>query len=225
LVRRSVAVALIAASLGAAVAAHRWRGGSLGHEVSGGILVGNATVYDRMSGVFLGSLFDSIADDVASHAPPGAKVLEVGCGPGHLSMRLATRRGIEVTGLDLDPTMVARARSRAAAASHGSRSPRFVVGDVADLPFDVATFDLVVSTFSLHHWSDPGGGIKEIARVLNTGGRALIWDLGPGNQLFHADLPDPVTTLQTSRMRIVDARPWRWPWRFSVSQRVELTRD
>ena len=46
-------------------------------------------------------------------APDGARVLEVGCGPGHLSIRLARHHGLDVTGLDLDPAMVERARVNA----------------------------------------------------------------------------------------------------------------
>jgi SAM-dependent methyltransferase len=225
-VRRSVAMGSMALTVGAAVLVARLsRGGSLGHEVPGGILVGNAGLYDRLTGLLLGSLFDSIAADVGSLDAPGARLLEVGCGPGHLSMRLARRSGAAVTGLDLDPAMVARARARAAVAPGDGRVPEFVVGDVASLPFDDAAFDVVVSTFSLHHWSEPRRGIEEIARVLKPGGRVLIWDLGPGGQLFHADLPDPIATLRESGMRIVEAGPWRWPWRLSVSQRVELARD
>jgi SAM-dependent methyltransferase len=58
-------------------------------------------------------------------------VLEVGCGPG-LSIRLAGRHGLEVTGLDLDPAMVARARANADRLRGGDqRRPSFLVGDTA----------------------------------------------------------------------------------------------
>jgi ubiquinone/menaquinone biosynthesis C-methylase UbiE len=99
----------------------------------------------------------------------------------------------------------------------------FVAGDVAALPFDDASFDLVVSTFSMHHWSDPAAGLREIHGV--PGGRTLIWDLKAGLWLFHIHAPDPAEQVAASPLRMVIARPWRWPWALTFSQRLELARD
>jgi len=61
-----------------------------------------------------------------------------------------------VTGLDLDPVMIDRARANAERAWPGTAgSPAFIVGDVASLPFGDGSFDLVVSTLSMHHWVEP----------------------------------------------------------------------
>jgi hypothetical protein len=134
------AVALGAAA--AAVALLRHRGLVRGHDAPGGVLIGHVGAYDVHTRWLLGSLFDSIAPDVASTATPGAAVLEVGCGPGHLSLRLAREHGLEVTGLDLDPAMIERARANAERAWRGAeRSPGFVLGDVASLPFADDSFD------------------------------------------------------------------------------------
>jgi ubiquinone/menaquinone biosynthesis C-methylase UbiE len=142
-----------------------------------------ARSYDLASRPFLGPVFDGISGEVASTAPPGAAVLDVGCGPGHLAIRLARRGGgLSVSGVDLDPATIARADANVARAFRRDdpRRPDFQVGDVAALPFPDRSFDLVVSTFSMHHWSDPAGGLAELYRVLLPGGRALIWDLaGP----------------------------------------------
>jgi SAM-dependent methyltransferase len=216
---------------GAAVAVMRHgRRAARGHTVAGGILIGHAGVYDTLSRLLLGPLIGGIAADVAAVAPAGARVLEVGCGPGHLSLRLARQHGLDVTGLDLDPAMIARARANAdRPGSSDQRRPSFVVGDVAALAFPDGSFDLVVSTLSMHHWADPTAGLAEIGRVLRPGGRALIWDFRPGVRPHpfgprHAHLPDPVDHARGSRLRVVKATPWSWPWRFQLTQRIELAR-
>jgi SAM-dependent methyltransferase len=215
-----------AAAAAAAIAVVRHgRGADRGRRAPGGILIGNAVLYDAHSRLVLGSLFGRIAADVAAVAPDGARVLEVGCGPGHLTIRLARRHGLDVIGLDLDPAMIKRARANAHRAADGhERRPSFLVGDVASLAFPDGSFDLVVSTLSMHHWADPTAGLAEIGRVLRPGARALVWDFRPGVLPFHAHLPDPVAHTHDSPLRVVRAAPWRWPWRFKLTQRIELVR-
>jgi SAM-dependent methyltransferase len=223
-------VLLAGAAAAAAAVVRHGRHAARGHEVPGGILIGDAAIYDACSRLLLGSLFDGIAADVAAVAPDGARVLEVGCGPGRLSIRLARQRGLDVTGLDLDPAMVERARANADRLGNGDeRRPSFLVGDAASLAFPDGSLDLVVSTFSMHHWADPTAGLAEIGRVLRPGARALVWDFRPGARphLFgprHTHMPDPVEHAQGLPLRVVSATPWRWPWRVALSQRIELVR-
>lgn len=221
--RRSqvLAVGLGAGAAALAVSRH-FRGAGQGVHAPGGILVGDAGGYDAMTGRLLGGLYDSIAADVAALVPPGGRLLEVGAGPGQLSVRLAGRFGTDVTGLDLDPAMIARARARADGLLSQERRPTFVEGNVAALPFADGSFDVVVSMLSMHHWDDPKGGLAEIARVLRPDGRALVWDLRPGAVPLHTEVPDPVAQVHGSAMRVVSTTPWRWPWRFTPSQRIEL---
>jgi SAM-dependent methyltransferase len=224
---RRFALLLGAAAAAVAVVRHR-RGATRGRRVPGGILIPDAAVYDTLSRFLLGPFVERIAADVAAVAPDGARVLEVGCGPGHLSIRLARRHRLEVTGLDLDPAMIERARANAARRGDGDeRRPSFLVGDVASLTFPDGSFDLVVSTLSMHHWADPAAGLAEIGRVLRPGGRALVWDFRPGVRPHpfgprHAHLPDPVQHARSSGLRVISATPWRWPWRFQLTQRIEL---
>jgi SAM-dependent methyltransferase len=221
---------ILAGAAAALVVLRRGRHGARGHQVPGGILIRDAVVYDTLSRLLLGPFLARIAADVAAAASDGARVLEVGCGPGHLSVRLARQHGLEVTGLDLDPVMIARAQANADRPGNGDqRRPSFLVGDVASLAFPDRSFDLVVSTLSMHHWADPATGLAEIGRVLRPGARALIWDFRPGGRphLFgprHAHVPDPADHTASSPLSVVKATPWPWPWRLTLTQRVELAR-
>jgi ubiquinone/menaquinone biosynthesis C-methylase UbiE len=195
---------------------------AMGHTAAGGILVGDAFAYDLLSRLLLRRLYRRIAADVAEAAAEGARVLEVGCGPGHLSVLLADGHGCEVIGLDLDPAMIERARVKTARVeSRNWRRPMFVVGDVASLPYRAGTFDIVVSTLSMHHWADPAAGLAEIRRVLSEGARALVWDFRPGAWPIHR-LPDPIEHIERSLFGVVGVTSWRWPWRFKLIRRIEL---
>jgi ubiquinone/menaquinone biosynthesis C-methylase UbiE len=197
----------------------------MGRNVGGGILVGNAARYDAFAHrLLLRSLFDGIAEDIAGAAPEGARILEVGCGPGRLSILLARRHGLRVTGLDLDPEMIELARANAAAASDGE-TPSFVVGNVSALSFPDEYFDLVVSTLSMHHWADPSTALNEIGRVLRPKGRALVWDLRGGFVPLHGRMRDPASHAAGTTLTLVGSTAWRWPWRFSLLRRIELVRE
>jgi SAM-dependent methyltransferase len=221
-----VVVAAAGTAAAIAIAAARHRGGVLDRHVPGGIVIANPGAYDALSHRLLfGSLFGPIATDVAAVAPVGGRVLDVGCGPGHLAIRLAREHALEVTGLDLDPAMIERASVNAARVGMDDADrPWFLVGDVASMPFPDGSFDLVVSTLSMHHWDVPSAGLDEIARVLRPGGRALIWDFRRGVLRFHLGVSDPLEIARRSPLRVVSAAPWHWPWRFRLSQRIELLR-
>jgi ubiquinone/menaquinone biosynthesis C-methylase UbiE len=98
--------------------------------------------------------------------------------------------------------------------------PEFQAGDVADLKFPDASFDIVVSTLSMHHWADPTRGMAEIGRVLRPDGRALIWDFRP--HTLHSHVARPSEHVQGSQLQVNGATPWPWPGRFRLLQRTEL---
>jgi ubiquinone/menaquinone biosynthesis C-methylase UbiE len=121
--------------------------------------------------------------------------------------------------------MIERARANAVRLLGGEgHEPMFVVGDVASLAFPDASFDLVVSTLSMHHWDDPTAGLAEIRRVLRPGGRALVWDFRGGWAPLHGRLPDPVEHVRDSPLVMASTTLWRWPWMFTLTERIELVR-
>jgi SAM-dependent methyltransferase len=95
--------------------------------------------------------------------PPAGRTLEVGCGEGRVARDLVTR-GHAVTAVDASPTLVAAAAAR-------DRSATYLVADARDLPFDDASFDLVVAYNVLMDVEDMAGAVSEAARVLTGAGR------------------------------------------------------
>ncbi|MBU4273816.1 MAG: class I SAM-dependent methyltransferase [Planctomycetes bacterium] len=105
--------------------------------------------------------------------PNTAEVLDVGSGPGHLSLMLAQDYpDAKVVGVDYSEGQVRAASHRRNRT--GADNCRFIYGDAMDLPFEDSMFDRVVSLGSIKYWPDMKRGLKEIHRVLVTGGRAFI---------------------------------------------------
>ena len=103
-------------------------------------------------------------------------VLDVACGPGLVACAFA-RVAREVTGIDVTPAMIARAR--ALAQEHGRANVRFEVGDLPPLPYADGAFSLVVSRFAFHHFLDPAVVLAEMRRVCAPGGRVVVADATP----------------------------------------------
>jgi SAM-dependent methyltransferase len=92
------------------------------------------------------------------------RVLEVGCGPGELSARIAEDLGADVEAVDISPRMVELAQGRGVEAR---------VGDVQALPFHDESFDCAVAAWMLYHVPDVSRGLSELHRVLRPGGRLV----------------------------------------------------
>jgi len=147
------------------------------HRNCPGVFAGRGSrIYDRTARTLLRGLNARIADDLVDVLPDGAEVLDVGTGPGVLLWELARRRAdLHLVGIDLSADMVSAAQRNLS--EFGDRATA-QHGDVVDLPFAAGTFDLVVSSFSSHHWDNPEAGVSELARVLRPGGRLYVYDFG-----------------------------------------------
>jgi ubiquinone/menaquinone biosynthesis C-methylase UbiE len=108
--------------------------------------------------------------------PGPRRVLDVGCGTGRL-LRQARQHypAAILVGVDLAWGMVVTA----AAATPTELRIRHVRGTAEQLPFADRTFDLVIVTMSLRHWTDLGAGIAQIHRVLIPGGVLVVADALP----------------------------------------------
>ncbi|MFD5401255.1 class I SAM-dependent methyltransferase [Streptomyces griseorubiginosus] len=97
-----------------------------------------------------------------------ADVLDLGCGTGSLSL-LAAEQGHRVTGVDLSPAMVERARAKLA-----GRDAVFLVGDAAQPPVGEQRFDVVLVRHVLWALPDPGRVLRRWWGLLRPGGRLVL---------------------------------------------------
>ena len=121
-----------------------------------------------------------------------AVALDVACGPGTFTRAFAQRVKL-IHGIDLTAAMLDLAR--AAAEKEGLRNCVFERGDAAALPYEDARFDLGVCAYAFHHFADPAGAIRELARVLRPGGVGALVDMLVPNG---AD-PDAANAIERAR--------------------------
>jgi arsenite methyltransferase len=108
---------------------------------------------------------------------PGQAVLDLGCGPGHLSAELAGALGADgqVLAVDRQASMVVAARERTRDAPDTARG-RFLLGEATALPIADATCDRAVSVQVLEYVPDVPAALRELHRVVRPGGRVVLVD-------------------------------------------------
>lgn len=113
-------------------------------------------------------------------------VLDLGCGPGTITIDLARRlpRG-RVLGVDREQAQIEQARETAATA--GLANVEFMVGDVSDLKLPPASFDLVFSHALFEHLPDPTQVLREIHGPLRSGGHVALRSPDWGGFLFYPE--------------------------------------
>ena len=132
---------------------------------------------------------ENSAGYLLARLPAAAHVLDVGCGPGTITVDLAARvpRG-QVTGIDQAAGVLAGAREEAD--RRGQRNVRFAVGNVYHLAFDDRAFDVVHAHQVLQHLSDPVGALAEMRRVCRAGGLIAARDGDYGGMLWFPEDPE-----------------------------------
>jgi len=102
------------------------------------------------------------------------QALDVACGPGLVACHFASRVA-HITGLDITPEMIRQAeRSQTRC---GLANMHWQVGSAEPLPFADASFSLVLTRYSFHHFQRPGAVLAEMVRVCQPGGRVLVADV------------------------------------------------
>ena len=132
--------------------------------------------------------------------------LDLGCGAGHVAFAMA-KAGASVTAYDLSPQMLAIVNSEAT--QRGLGNIKTHQGVVEKLPFEDAVFDLVVTRFSAHHWSDVPSAIREVRRVLKPDGQFILIDIvAAENPLFDTLLQTVEILRDASHVRDYRVSEW-----------------
>lgn len=135
--------------------------------------------YDVLNSVMTAGLHHRWREKAAdrSELKAGDSALDICCGTGDLSLELARRvaPGGHVIGCDFSEPMLDLAREKAA--ERGVSGARFEWADALQLPYDGERFDAVTVGFGARNLADLDRGLREMARVLRPGGRAVILEI------------------------------------------------
>lgn len=177
-----------------------------------GITIGTPRVYDLYAAyLFRGRRRGAFRELVAaSRAQRGDRVLDVGSGTGYLARLLAGAVGREgsVEGIDASPEMV----DYAARKTRRLPNCRFQAGTAESLPYPDGRFDVVVSSFVIHHLPEDAQvpALREMRRVLRSDGCLLIAEVPMGNDMGHPAPPlgDALTEAGFTDIRAGEVGRW-----------------
>ncbi|WP_280253477.1 class I SAM-dependent methyltransferase [Nocardia abscessus] len=144
-----------------------------------GLTIDHGGAYDVFGAVFFGGRRDRVYRRLAelSGARPGDRVLDIGCGTGYLTRRLAAVTGSgTVVGVDASTAILDRAR-----AITTEPNCTYRVGVAESLPGEDGSFDVVTNCLMLHHLPEDvrATALAQMWRVLRPGGRLLIGEFRP----------------------------------------------
>jgi ubiquinone/menaquinone biosynthesis C-methylase UbiE len=200
--------------------------------------------FDPQARAYLASVVHASGPDleharelVTREVSPAGAALDVGCGAGHLSFALAPVLERVVA---LDPSRGMLGIVAEAALHRGLRRIETREGGAESLPFEDATFDVVATRFSAHHWRFLEAGLTEMYRVLKARGHLLVIDcLGHEDPLVDTHLqsiellrdPSHVRNRSPSQWRallegagFLDIQQAQWPLRLEFASWIERMR-
>lgn len=128
-------------------------------------------IYNRLIFKAASELYQRFIHEI--QPPENTKILDVGSGPGFLTLLLAKENpSVSVVGIDYSPTQVRAANHQRI--HNQIHNCSFRQGEAMNLPFPDASFDIVISVGSIKHWPEGRRGLQEIRRVLTANGSAFI---------------------------------------------------
>ena len=111
-------------------------------------------------------------------------LVDVGCGSGNLIVEIAQKyNNIDLIGIDISDEILELAKQRVIKNELNERV-NFKIGNVENLPFSDNSIDFIISSLSLHHWSNPKMAFKELIRILKGDGLLLIFDFRRNSRKF-----------------------------------------
>jgi ubiquinone/menaquinone biosynthesis C-methylase UbiE len=143
----------------------------------------------------------------------------LGVRPDALAIEMARLGLVHVTGLDISRTFVEIARENA---GHAGVRVDFRQGDVATMPFDADSFDLIVCQAAFKNFAQPVDALDEMQRVLRDGGVALIHDMR--RDASGADIDQEVGRMELSRLNALLTKTALTMLRLRAYSRAEFER-
>lgn len=167
--------------------------------------------FGARAAAYLGSAVHAGGEDLQQLAAlaqgqGGAQVLDLGCGAGHVSFHVAPHVA-RVVAVDLSEAMLAAVTQ--GARERGLANIEVQQASVEALPHADASFDIVMSRFSAHHWRNAAAGLREARRVLKPGGVLAMADLvAPTNAIADTHLQAVELLRDTSHGRDYSLAEW-----------------
>ncbi len=135
-----------------------------------------ARIYSAMVADGSQVVYERFVEELMSRMPNPYNLIDVGCGPGHVTELLAKRlpQG-KVIGIDLSDVLIDIAREKRKTLAN----LEFVIGNALDLPYSNEQFDGAVSVNSIKAWPDQQLGADEMSRIVRSGAKVAVFECDP----------------------------------------------